>query len=75
MEYHRMESEANWTKRMNIFDALVESIIMYGPEIWRWKLQKEIGIIQERFINWRLRLDGTTPRQMLYLETKGIMQS
>lgn len=31
-----------WAKRMYLFDVLVESIVMYGVEIWGWKKHKEL---------------------------------
>lgn len=31
----------DWDKRMRLFDALIESVMMYGAEIWGWKERKE----------------------------------
>jgi len=60
----------NWKKRMYLFEVLVESIVMYGAEIWGWKEYKEIEGMQEKYIKWTLKLDRTTPSHMLHLETK-----
>lgn len=60
----------NWRKRMYLFEVLVESILMYGVEIWGWREYKEMEGIQDKYIKWSLKLDRTTPSHMLHLETK-----
>jgi len=60
----------NWKKRMYLFEVLMESIIMYGVEIWGWKEYKEIESLQDKYIKWTLKLDQTTPSHMLHMETK-----
>ena len=47
----------DWKNRMKIFEALVQSIVMYGAEIWGWRERREIERLQERYIRWVLKLD------------------
>ena len=58
-----------WKKRMRIFDALVESIMMYGVEIWGWRGWEEVEKIQDTYIKWVMKLDKTTSRHILHEET------
>ena len=44
---------------MKLFDTLVRSVITYGAEIWGYKEWKEIEKIQDKYINWTLKLDRT----------------
>ena len=46
-------------RRMKLFDTLVRSVITYGAEIWGYKEWKEIEKIQDKYINWTLKLDRT----------------
>lgn len=60
----------NWKKRIFIFEVLVESILMYGVEIWGWQEHSEIERIQDKYIKWTLKLNRTTPGYMIRAETK-----
>jgi hypothetical protein len=35
---------------MMMFESIIESILMYGGEIWRWKEQKEVEKVQEKYL-------------------------
>lgn len=51
---------------MYICDVLVESILMHGAEIWGWAKYQDIEGV---FMKWSLKLDKTTPKYMLRVET------
>ncbi|XP_025262551.1 golgin subfamily A member 6-like protein 22 [Camponotus floridanus] len=59
----------DWDKRMRLFDALIESVMMYGAEIWGWKERKELERIQRKYIKWVLKLDKNTPDYIVMKET------
>ena len=52
------------------FNILVESIFMYGDEIWRWKEREEIENLRVRHIKWNLGLDRCTLKTVVLEETK-----
>jgi hypothetical protein len=54
-----------------IFESMIESIFMYGAEIWRWKEQEEVVKVQEKYLRWMLGVDRETP---LYLHSEGRVQ-
>jgi hypothetical protein len=43
--------ERNWggdfRRRMMMFESMIESVLMYGAEIWGWKEQEEVEKIQK----------------------------
>jgi hypothetical protein len=45
------KGERNWggdfRRRMMMFESMIESILMYGAEIWGWKEQEEVEKIQK----------------------------
>lgn len=53
-----------------MFEALVESIALYGAEIWRWKKEERLDKIQRKYVKWILGLDRTTPNYIVTQETK-----
>ena len=59
-----------WKKRMRLFEALVESIMMYGVEVWGWKGWEEIERVQDTYMKWILKAERTTPRHILHEETE-----
>jgi hypothetical protein len=44
------KGERNWGgdfRRRMMFESMIESILMYGAEIWGWKEQEEVEKIQK----------------------------
>jgi hypothetical protein len=37
-----------------MFESMVESVLMYGPEIWGSKEQGEVENMQEKYLRWVL---------------------
>lgn len=48
----------NFDRRIMMFNIMVKSIMLYGVEVWG---QKEVEVLQERYIRWILGLDKCTP--------------
>jgi hypothetical protein len=40
---------------------MIESILMYGAEIWRWKEHEEAERVQEKYLRWVLGVHRETP--------------
>ncbi|XP_076285742.1 uncharacterized protein LOC143211707 [Lasioglossum baleicum] len=56
--------------RMFLFDCLVDGIMTYGAEIFRWKgREEELERVQRTYIKWCLKLDRTTSEYMVLGET------
>ena len=55
---------------MRLFDALVQSVMMYVAEIWGWKKRERIEKMQERYLRWSLGVDFNTPGYAVMEETK-----
>jgi hypothetical protein len=36
---------------MMMFESMVESVLMYGAEIWGWKERKEMERVQEKYLS------------------------
>jgi hypothetical protein len=53
--------EGDFRKRMMMFESMVESVLIYGAEIWEWKEQEEVERIQEKYLRWVLGVDRETP--------------
>lgn len=62
----------DFRRRMNTFDALVGSVLLYGAKIWEWKNEARIDRIKRKYIKWILGLDRTTPNYILVKEIKMI---
>jgi hypothetical protein len=37
-------------KRMMMFETMIESVLMYGADIWRWKEQEEGKRVKEKYL-------------------------
>jgi hypothetical protein len=44
-----------------MFENMIESILMYGAEIWGWKEQEEVEKVQEKYLRGVLGVDRETP--------------
>jgi hypothetical protein len=47
--------------RRMMFESMVESILMYGAEIWGWKEYEEVERVQEKYLRWMLGMNRETP--------------
>jgi hypothetical protein len=50
-----------------MFKSRIESILMYGTEIWRWKENEKVG---RKYLRWVLRVDRETPDYIMRKECK-----
>jgi hypothetical protein len=41
---------------------MVESMLMYGAEIWGWKEQEEVERVHKKYLRWVLGVNRETPR-------------
>jgi hypothetical protein len=48
-----------------IFESMMESVLMYGAEIWGWKEQEQVERVQEKYLRWVLEVDRETPRYIV----------
>jgi hypothetical protein len=46
---------------MMMFKSMVESVLIYGAEIWGRKEQEEVERAQEKYLRWMLGVDRETP--------------
>jgi hypothetical protein len=52
---------------MMMFESRIESILMYGTEIWRWKENEKVG---RKYLRWVLRVDREMPGYIMRKECK-----
>jgi hypothetical protein len=57
-------------RRMIMFESMIESILMYGAEIWGWKEQGEVEKMQEKYLRGMLGVDRETPGYVVREECK-----
>ena len=55
----------DFERRTKMFVALVESVAMYGAEIWGWNDEGSLDAIKRRYTKWILGLDKVTPNYIL----------
>jgi hypothetical protein len=55
---------------MMMFESRIESILMYGAEIWGWKEQEEVEKVQEKYLRGVLGVDRETPGYIVRKECK-----
>jgi hypothetical protein len=56
--------------RRMMFENMIESILMYGAEIWGWKEYEEVERVQEKYLRWILRMNRETPDYIVRDECK-----
>jgi uncharacterized protein HemY len=44
-------------RRVMMFESMMESILMYGADIWGWKEQKKVEKVQEKYLRGVLGVD------------------
>ena len=64
----KFKGDIRW--RVKLFDSIVKGILLYGVEIWGYKEWKEVEKLQEKYLRWILKLDGTTPGYVVREELK-----
>jgi hypothetical protein len=57
--------EGEFGRRMMIFESMVQSVLMYGAEIWGWKEQEEVERVQEKYLRWVLGVERETPEYIV----------
>jgi hypothetical protein len=60
----------DFRRRMMMFGSMVESVLMYGTEIWGWKEQEEVERLHEKYLRWVLGVDRETPGYIVREECK-----
>jgi hypothetical protein len=53
-----------------MFESMIESILMYGTDIWGWKEQEEPEKVQEKYLRGVLGVDRETPGYTVREECK-----
>lgn len=46
----------DYKRREKMFDALVDSVALYGAEIWGWKNETRLDRIKRKYVKWILGL-------------------
>lgn len=59
-----------YKRRMRMFGALVESVALFGAEVWGWNVEERLDRIKGRYVRWILGLATTTPNYILREECK-----
>ncbi|XP_071636284.1 uncharacterized protein [Temnothorax longispinosus] len=57
-------------RRMKMFEALIESVVLYGAEIWGWLYESRLDVIKRKYVKWILGLDRRTPNYIVSEEAK-----
>ncbi|XP_070167776.1 uncharacterized protein [Polyergus mexicanus] len=55
---------------MKMLEALVESVSLFGAEIWGWRKEERLDGIQRKYVKWILGLERTTPNYIVVEEGK-----
>lgn len=61
----------SFKKRMRLFEALIESVVLYGAEGWVRLEEEKIEREKRKYIKWIPSLDRNTPNYLIMEETKG----
>jgi hypothetical protein len=62
--------ESDFRRRVMMFESMVESVLMYGVEIWGGKKQEEAEKVQEKNLRRVLEVDRETPDYVVGGECK-----
>jgi hypothetical protein len=62
--------KGDYRRRMRMFGALIESVALFGAEVWGWNGEERLDSIKRRYVKWILCLDLTTPNYILAEECK-----
>lgn len=60
----------DYIRKMKMFEALVESVGLFGAEIWGWRKKERLDGIKRKYTKWILGLERTTPNYILIEEGK-----
>lgn len=60
----------DYVRRMKMFEALVESVGLFGAEIWDWRKEERLDGIKRKYVKWILGLEKTTPNYKVIEECK-----
>ncbi|XP_043501615.1 uncharacterized protein LOC122523806 [Polistes fuscatus] len=60
----------SYRRRKKLFTALVESVALFGAEIWGWEEDERLESVQRRYMKWTLGLDSNTPNYIVEEECK-----
>jgi hypothetical protein len=61
---------SDFRREMLMFESIIESTLMYGAEIWRWKEEEEVEKVQEKYLKGVLRVERETPGYIVMRECK-----
>lgn len=59
----------NFNLRMAMFDSLIKSGLLYGAEVYGWKIREENEATQRKFIKWTLGLRPNTKNEIVLAES------
>ncbi|XP_043501576.1 uncharacterized protein LOC122523752 [Polistes fuscatus] len=60
----------SYKRRKKLFTALVESVVLFGAEIWGWEEDERLESVQRRYMKWTLGLDSNTQNYIVEEECK-----
>jgi hypothetical protein len=60
----------DFKRRMMMFESMIESILVYGAEIWGWKEQEEVEKVHEKYLREVLGVDKETSSYIVREECK-----
>jgi hypothetical protein len=60
----------DFRRRMMMIESTVESILMYGAEIWGWKEHAKVERVQQKYLRWVLGVHKETPGYIIKKECK-----
>ncbi len=57
-------------KRLKLFNAITEAILMYGVEVWGWREEAELQKLLTKYWRWMLGVRWNTPTYLIQEEVK-----
>ena len=58
----------DFCRRWMLYKYLVQSIMLYGVEIWGWEEKGDLEKVMLDYVRWVFRLDFCTPRYIILRE-------